>query len=212
MKAIALLSGGLDSVVSMLLARETAEIVLALTIDYGQKARINEIKSSASFCSLYGIEHKVIQLPFMRDMKSGIIEASDLEDSSPWVPNRNGLIINLAACYAENLKVDWVICGFNREEAADFPDNTREFVEAINRSLYYSTLNKVELRSFVQNMDKQEIVASAINLGVNFGLIWSCYRSGDKPCGECPSCLRNQKAYKKVGIDYDQDFNAGRSD
>ncbi len=212
MKAIALLSGGLDSVVSMLLARQKADIVLALTIDYGQKARINEIKSAQSFCSLYGIKHQVIQLPFMLDMKSGIIEASGMEDSSPWVPNRNGLIINLAACYAENLKADWVICGFNREEGADFPDNTLEFVQAISHSLYYSTLNKVELRSFVQNMDKIEIVASAKNLGVDFGLIWSCYRSGDKPCGECPSCVRNQKAYKKVGIDYDQNFSAGRSD
>ncbi|PKM76485.1 MAG: 7-cyano-7-deazaguanine synthase QueC [Firmicutes bacterium HGW-Firmicutes-15] len=212
MKAIALLSGGLDSVVSMLLARQEAEIVLALTIDYGQKARINEIKSAESFCSLYGIKHQIIQLPFMLDMKSGIIESSGMEDSSPWVPNRNGLIINLAACYAENLKADWVICGFNREEGVDFPDNTQEFVQAINRSLYYSTLNKVELRSFVQNMDKIEIVASAKNLGVDFGLIWSCYRSGDMPCGECPSCLRNQKAYEKVGIDYDQNFSAGRSD
>jgi 7-cyano-7-deazaguanine synthase len=211
-KAIALLSGGLDSVVSMLLAREKAEIVLALTIDYGQKARINEIRSSASFCSLYGIKHQVVELPFMLEMKSGIIESSGLDDSSPWVPNRNGLIINLAACYAENLKADWVICGFNREEGVDFPDNTQEFVEAISRSLYYSTLNKVEIRSFVQNMDKIEIVASAKNLGVDFGLIWSCYRSGIKPCGECPSCLRNQKAYKKVGIEYDQNFSAGRSD
>jgi 7-cyano-7-deazaguanine synthase len=208
LKAIALLSGGLDSVVSMVLARQKAEILLALTIDYGQKARINEIKSSASFCSLYGIKHIVIQLGFMLDMKSGIIESSGMEDSSPWVPNRNGLIINLAACYAENLKADWVICGFNREEGVDFPDNTTEFVEAINNSFYYSTQNKVKLRSFVQNMDKIEIVATAQNLGIDFGLVWSCYRSGDKPCGECPSCLRNQKAYKKVGIDYDQNFSA----
>jgi len=212
MKAIALLSGGLDSVVSMLLAREKAEIIMALTVDYGQKARINEIRASASFCSQYGIEHKVIQLPFMLEMNSGIIEASGLEDSSPWVPNRNGLIINLAACYAENLKADWVICGFNREEGVDFPDNTQAFVDAISHSLYYSTLNNVELRSFVQDMDKTEIVASAQKLGVDFGLIWSCYRFGEKPCGECPSCLRNQKAYKKVGIDYDQNFSAGRSD
>jgi len=209
-KAIALLSGGLDSVVSMLLAREQADIVLALTIDYGQKARVNEIKSSAAFCSLFGIEHKVIHLPFMLDMKSGIIEDSGIEDISPWVPNRNGLLINLAACYAENLDADWVICGFNREEGVDFPDNTQEYVESVNQSLSYSTLNKVKLRSFVQNMNKEEIVASAKSLGVNFGLIWSCYRQGDKPCGQCPSCRRNREAYEKVGIDYDQDFIAGK--
>ena len=165
MKAIALLSGGLDSVVSMLLAREQAEIILALTIDYGQKARSNEIAASAAFCSIYGIEHKVIHLPFMSDMKSGIIEDSGIDDSSPWVPNRNGLFINLAACYAENLNADWVICGFNREEGIDFPDNSSEYVEAVNQGLSYSTLNKVKLKSFVQNMDKVEITKAARDLG-----------------------------------------------
>jgi len=200
-QAIVLLSGGLDSVVSMLLAKEQAEIIMALTFDYGQKARNNEIKASAAFCSLYGIEHKVIQLPFMSDMKSGIIEDSGIEDSSPWVPNRNGLFINLAACYAENLDADWIICGFNREEGIDFPDNSAEYVEAVNQGLAYSTLNKVKLRSFVQNMDKVEIIKAAKALGIDFGLLWSCYRPGEKPCGQCPSCLRNQEAYKKAGIE-----------
>jgi 7-cyano-7-deazaguanine synthase len=200
MKAIVLLSGGLDSVVSMLLAREHAEIILALTIDYGQKARSNEINASAAFCSIYGIEHKVIKLPFMSDMKSGIIEDSGIDDSSPWVPNRNGLFINLAACYAENLKADWIVCGFNREEGIDFPDNSAEYVEAVNQGLSYSTLNKVKLKSFVQDMDKVEITKAASGLEINFGLLWSCYRPGDEPCGQCPSCLRNNEAYKKAGI------------
>jgi len=203
MRAVALLSGGLDSVVAMLLAREQAQIDLALTIDYGQKACRNEIEASAAFCRIYGLTHKVVQLPFMQDMRSGLIEASGMEDNAPWVPNRNGLLINVAACYAENLNADWVICGFNREEGLDFPDNTKEFVEAANSSLSYSTLNQVKLISPVQDMDKVQIVAAARSLGVNLGLIWSCYRPGDKPCGQCPSCLRNNQAYKKAGIEID---------
>ena len=146
------------------------------------------------------IEHKVIHLPFMSDMKSGIIEDSGIDDSSPWVPNRNGLFINLAACYAENLNADLIICGFNREEGIDFPDNSSEYVEAVNQGLTYSTLNKVKLVSFVQNMDKMEIIEAAQILAIDFRLLWSCYRPGDKPCGQCPSCLRNREAYEKVGI------------
>jgi 7-cyano-7-deazaguanine synthase len=203
LQAVALLSGGLDSVVSLLLARQQANIVLALTIDYGQKARLNEIKASAAFCGLYSIPHKVIQLPFMQDMKSGLIEASGMEDNAPWVPNRNGLLINVAACYAENLHADWVVCGFNREEGVDFPDNTREFVEAVNLGLSYSTLNHVKLISLVQDMDKVGIVNAARSLGIDLDLIWSCYRPGEKPCGQCPSCLRNLEAYRKVGIECD---------
>lgn len=203
MQAIALLSGGLDSVVSMLLARKQADIIMALTIDYGQKARANEINASAAFCSIYGVEHKVISLPFMAEMKSGIIENSGIEDSSPWVPNRNGLLINVAACFAENMKADWVICGFNREEGIDFPDNSVPYIEAVNQGLAYSTLNQVRLKSFVQDMDKIEIIKTAVALGIDLSLLWSCYRPGHKPCGQCPSCVRNLEAYKKAGIDID---------
>jgi 7-cyano-7-deazaguanine synthase len=185
----------------MLLAREQAEIILALTIDYGQKARDNEIDASAAICTVYGIEHKVITLPFMSEMKSGIIKNSGIEDSLPWVPNRNGLFINLAACYAENLDAGWIICGFNREEGIDFPDNSAAYVEAVNEGLSYSTLNKVKLKSFVLDMDKVEIIQAASGLKIDFKSLWSCYRPGDKPCGQCPSCIRNDEAYKKAGIE-----------
>lgn len=203
MKAITLLSGGLDSAVSMLLAREQADLVLALTIDYGQKASSNEIKAAADFCTHYSVPHQVISLPFMLEMKSGLIQDSGIEDTFPWVPNRNGLFINVAACYAENLGADLIICGFNREEGRDFPDNTREFIEAVNQSLSFSTLNQVKLISWVQDMDKVEIAKAALSLGVDMRMIWSCYRSGVRPCGQCPSCIRNNIAFQKAGIEYD---------
>ena len=203
MRAVVLLSGGLDSVVSMLLAMQEMDICLAVTIDYCQKARDNEIRYSAAICARYGIPHQVIELPFMKQLKSGIIEASDQKDSSPWVPNRNGIMLNLAAGLAENLGADWVICGFNRDEGLDFPDNTAEYIEAVNRSLYYSTLNHVQVKSYVQNMSKHEIAQQLKTLKLDPGMLWSCYRSGPKPCGECPSCIRNNIAYEKAGIKYD---------
>ena len=212
MKAVALLSGGLDSMVSILLARRQASVELALTIDYGQKSKTNEIAAAQAFCRQYDIKHRVIQLPFMLEMESGIIENSGIEDNVPWVPNRNGLFINLAACFAENLKASLVVCGFNQDEGVDFPDNTADFVSALNLSLSYSTLNQVKVVSMVQTMNKIQIAETAKSLGINFGMVWSCYRSGAKPCGVCPSCLRNQAAYKKVGIDYDQYFIVSGTD
>lgn len=206
MKAIALLSGGLDSVISMFMAREEAEICLALTVDYGQKARKNEIRAAKHFCKLFDIRHVVIELPFMSEIHSGLLEAGEISVENPWVPNRNGLFVNLAATYAENIKADWVICGFNREEASNFPDNSREFVEAANKALYYSTLNHVSLRSFVQDMDKVEIIKKAVELGIDFRNLWSCYQGGEKPCGQCPSCLRNMEAFNKAGVEYSEDF------
>lgn len=206
MKAVALLSGGLDSVVSMLLAQKEVKIELAITVDYGQRARINEIKASQNICRIYGISHEVVQLPFMTKMQSDLLKQGTIPIANPWVPNRNGLFINLAACYAESLKAHLVICGFNREEAFNFPDNSEEYVEAANTALHYSTTNHVKVKSFVQDMDKIDIIRAAADLGIDFRYIWSCYQGGDKPCGRCSSCLRNIEAFARAGIKYYEDF------
>ncbi len=200
MKAVVLLSGGLDSTVSMLMGREKADIVLALTIDYGQKAARKEILAAREICKQEGILHQIVDLPFMSGFKSGLIEKSGLPVSQAWVPNRNGLFLNLAACWAENIAADLIICGFNREEGADFPDNTQEYVEAVNKALYYSTKNHVRVVSLVQGMDKVEIFKKAIELGLKLESMWSCYNGEDMPCMACPSCLRNMQALKKAGM------------
>jgi 7-cyano-7-deazaguanine synthase len=200
MKAIALLSGGLDSTVSMLLAREEAEVILALTIDYGQRAALREIEYSRDICREYGIAHRVVELPFMKEFHSGLMEDSGLTVDQPWVPNRNGLFLNLAAAFAEDRGAGLVICGFNREEGIDFPDNSREYVECVNQSLSFSTKNGVRVISRVQGMDKVEIYKAAARLGLKTDRMWSCYLGGVKPCNACPSCLRNLEALKKAGV------------
>lgn len=200
MKAVALLSGGLDSVVSMLLASKEVEIVLAITVDYGQRAAKQEIAASQRIAHDMGIPHKVICLPFMMELNSDLLKPGNSCIVNPWVPNRNGLLISLAACLAENLGAQMVICGFNREEAAIFPDNSSSFIEAVNSALSYSTRNHVFAKSFVQNMTKEDIVRQALLLDVNLDSLWSCYQDGDEPCGECPSCITNQDAFRKVGI------------
>jgi 7-cyano-7-deazaguanine synthase len=183
MKAVALLSGGLDSVVSMLLASKEVEIVLAITVDYGQRAAKQEIAASQRIAHDMGIPHQVICLPFMMELNSDLLKPDNSCIVNPWVPNRNGLLISLAACLAENLGAQMVICGFNREEAAIFPDNSSSFIEAVNSALSYSTRNHVFAKSFVQNMTKEDIVRQALLLDVNLDSLWSCYQDGDEPCG-----------------------------
>ncbi|MEN6349632.1 MAG: 7-cyano-7-deazaguanine synthase QueC [Syntrophomonas sp.] len=200
MKAVALLSGGLDSTVSMLLVREEAEVILALTIDYGQRAALREIEYSRDICREYGIAHRVIELPFMKEFSSGLMEESGLAVNQPWVPNRNGLFLNLAAGFAEDRGAGLVICGFNREEGIDFPDNSREYVSCVNEALAFSTKNGVKVTSMVQGMDKVEIYQAAARLGLKADRMWSCYLGGGQPCNTCPSCLRNMEALKKAGV------------
>ena len=211
MKSIVLLSGGLDSTVSLHIAQEKMEVVLALTFDYGQKSVAREIKAAIAISQHYGVPHKVVELPWLKAITNTALVAGDkvvpcLEykelDSAKaietaeavWVPNRNGVFINIAAAFAESINAEMIITGFNAEEAVTFPDNSMPFVESIKKSLSYSTLNKVKVNSYVQGVNKAGIIKLAREKGVPIQLCWSCYLGGAEPCGECESCLRLKRA------------------
>jgi 7-cyano-7-deazaguanine synthase len=116
--------------------------------------------------------------------------------SSVWVPNRNGLFINVAAAIAESMGIQQVVVGFNKEEAATFPDNSSQFLGVATLGLKYSTRNGVKVISYTEMMVKTEIVESLKNLpkAFPFDLVWSCYAGGDEPCGVCESCKRLERA------------------
>ena len=113
-----------------------------------------------------------------------------------WVPNRNGVLIHLACAFAESTGASSVLVGFNREEAATFPDNSMAFMDSVNASLGYSTRGKVRLDSLTADFDKREIVAALRGLTkpFPFELVWSCYFAGEIPCGKCESCQRFARA------------------
>ena len=125
-KGIILLSGGLDSLVSIGLGIEKYGISLALTFDYGQKALEQEISTSKNICDYYKIEHRVIKLDWLKNVThTALVEDKELpegidnpEDSANcvWVPNRNGLFLNIAGRFADGNDYDYIIIGANKEE------------------------------------------------------------------------------------------------
>jgi 7-cyano-7-deazaguanine synthase len=224
LKSIVLLSGGLDSAVSLALALKETEVAFCLTFDYGQRSAQKEKASAAALAAHYSVEHRVLELAFLKDItRTALVicdgdipepDAAELDDdliskanaASVWVPNRNGLFINIAAAFAEAYGCNLIVTGFNREEAATFPDNSAEFVCAANISLSYSTLNKVKLVSYTQALDKIEIIKMGLVLDLPFQYIWSCYKGGEKMCGRCESCRRLGKAVKAAGLNWDDVF------
>lgn len=219
MKSVVLLSGGLDSTVSLAHALRESEVNLCLTFDYGQRAANREKRAAAALCAHYQVEHRVIELPFLRDITSTALVKDDLELPEPeraeldvlkasnssvaavWVPNRNGIFINIAAAFAESRQCELVVTGFNREEAVTFPDNSLEFVAAAGHALSFSTMNKVKVVSYTQRLNKVEIIKLGVRLCIPFNHIWSCYRGYDKMCGNCESCQRFMRASKQAGLD-----------
>ncbi len=217
-KSIVLLSGGLDSTVALKKSVDTSDVVLCLTFDYGQRAALKEAKAATEMSALYGIRHELIALPWLKeitktalvckDEKIPELSADELDGAggkttesakSVWVPNRNGVFINIAASFCEALGAELIITGFNMEEAATFPDNSPEFIEAINSSLGYSTLSKVKLLSPTSSLNKEEIVRLAMEINAPLELLWSCYEGGDKMCGSCESCMRLKRALEDAG-------------
>lgn len=138
---------------------------------------------------------KVKEIPVFSFEKSDPIQTA----KAVWVPNRNGVFINIAASFAEEIDADMVVVGFNQEEAETFPDNSIGFVQAVNQSLSFSTLSKVQVMSFTQGMNKKEIVELGRQTSAPFHLLWSCYLGGDKMCGRCESCQRCIRAFKLAG-------------
>lgn len=213
MRSVVLLSAGLDSTVNLFRAREESDVVLALTFDYGQRAAAREIEHAAKNAKYIGTRHHVIQLPWFRDFtKTSLVDASmevptsavsidDLNASTHsakavWVPNRNGIFLNIGAAFAEGLLADWLIPGFNLEEAKTFPDNSEAYLQAATRSLQFSTSNQVQVRCFTTDLTKTEIVTLGRRLKVPFDMVWTCYFGGEKQCGRCESCQRFARAQK----------------
>ena len=213
-KSVVLLSSGLDSTINLFEALERSEVVLALTFDYGQRAAPKEIERSAALAAHVDVPHAVIPLPWFssftrsslvnRDAEVPVGRSVSIDDFSTstetakavWVPNRNGIFLNIAAAFAEGLGAQWIIPGFNAEEAVTFPDNSGEFLDASTAAFHFSTSNHVQAVCFTTKLNKPQIAARGRELNVPFDLVWPCYFAGDTPCGECESCQRFARALR----------------
>jgi 7-cyano-7-deazaguanine synthase len=220
-KSLVLLSGGLDSMYALTVARRESDIRLVVTFDYGQRSHEREAAAARAACRRYGIPHRVVALPFL---DSGLLAGHPLFDAridcpaplnaelddavksaatakAVWVPNRNGIFLNVAAGLAEALGAEFLYVGFNAEEGATFPDNSVEYVDAVNKSLFYSTQNRVHVVSPPLKLRKTDIVRELKAADFDFSSLWSCYLGGEKMCGACESCARLKRALRANGLE-----------
>jgi 7-cyano-7-deazaguanine synthase len=114
------------------------------------------------------------------------------------VPARNLVFLSVAAALAEAAAIDVLLTGFNSEEAQTFPDNSPDFLDAMNRALALATRTAVRVESPTLSMDKPAIAVEAHRLGIKPTDLWSCYGTGPQPCGVCESCLRSTRAWQTI--------------
>lgn len=222
-KAISVLSGGLDSCVATSVYSEEYEIH-GITFNYGQKSFKRELKASKEICEKMGFTHEVIDLPWLNkisnsaltsDNKIPTLTTDDLDDlekckntaSSVWVPGRNIVFSAIATSYAESIGAEIIIVGWDKEEAATFPDNSKEFLESFNKMLNIGSPQNIEVKAPAINLNKDEIVTLGNKINAPMELSYSCYTGDEKHCGVCESCMRRKRAFKLANIEDLSEYN-----
>jgi 7-cyano-7-deazaguanine synthase len=216
--AVTLLSGGLDSTTTLAVARRDGFECFALTIDYGQRHRVELDAARAAAEHLGARDHAIVPLDLRRFGGSALTadiavpkgrEPGDMTDIPvTYVPARNTIFLALALAWAETLGAEDIFIGVNALDSSGYPDCRPEFIDAFERAANLGTKAGVEgKRSFTIHtpliaLTKAGIVRLAVELGVDFSLTWSCYDPSPdgRPCGACDSCVLREKGFREAGI------------
>lgn len=215
-KAISVLSGGLDCTVATSVYAKDYEIH-AITFNYGQKAFKRELKAAKEICEKMNWTHEVVNLEWLSKISNSSLNTSeeipevsleDLDDlnkssesaNSVWVPARNMVFTSIAVSYAESIGAEMIIVGWDAEEAATFPDNSKEFLEAFNILIDVGSPEKIKIEAPAIDLNKEEIVRLGLEVGAPIELSYSCYKGTGKQCGVCESCMRRKRAFEKLNI------------
>ena len=217
MKAVVLVSGGLDSTTCLGIAREKGFELYALTFNYGQRHN-HELNSSKMIVDFFNIhDHSIIDIDLGKFGGSALTDQIDIpkkrdlsdmaEIPVTYVPARNTVFLSLALAWAEVLGSFDIFIGVNALDYSGYPDCRPEYISSFEKTANLATKAGVSGSSFrihtpLIDMTKSEIIKVGINLGIDYGLTSSCYdpNQGGNPCGLCDACYLRLKGFKEAGI------------
>jgi 7-cyano-7-deazaguanine synthase len=212
--AVVLLSGGLDSMVAAAIARERGFRLLALTIDYNQRHRI-ELESASRIARLLGAERHIV-LPLDLSAFGGSALTADIEVPKDgltagipvtYVPARNTIFLSLALGWAEAAGARHMFIGVNALDYSGYPDCRPDFIRSFEEMATRATKAGDEGERFtveapLLHLSKPDIAREAARLGLDAGMSWSCYdpTPDEAHCGRCDSCRLRALAFRDAGL------------
>lgn len=220
--AVVLLSGGLDSMVCAALAQEQGFRVLALTIDYNQRHRV-ELDAARVIAQRLGVErHVILPLDLRQFGGSALTDAIDVPktgvgDDIPvtYVPARNLVFLSLALAWAEAAGSSDLFIGVNALDYSGYPDCRPEFIGGFQDLARVATKvgsegGTVKVHAPLQHLRKSEIAQEAVRLGLDTGESWSCYDPlpDGRACGECDSCRLRKAGFEEAGLSDGTNYGA----
>ena len=212
MKAVCLLSGGMDSSTLAYMAKSRGYEILALHLNYGQRTERKEQKCAKKIASLLNAEAFVeINLDYftkfgassLTDDKIAVEEFDPGREQMPntYVPFRNANLLSIATSFAEAKGADALFIGVQSLDYSGYPDCRPQFIEAFQRVIDLGTKDTTRITLFTPfiTMTKTDILNEGIRLGVPYEYTWSCYINEEKACGTCGSCHFRKEAFAAVG-------------
>ncbi len=225
---LVVLSGGMDSTIAMRLAVEKYghNHVKAISFDYGQK-QVYELQCAKKSTKLLGIEHKIVDISFLGDISQGFSANVDpnismptiqdiLGDPTPktYVPNRNMILMSIAAAYAETKNISLIIMGLQVHDEYGYYDTTQRFVDKVNSVLSENRSIQIKVIAPFSELSKTDELKILLELDGNIDLLahtLTCYNPKGRwwqhtdnfqvfSCGKCPSCSERMKAFKNLNL------------
>ena len=212
--AVVLVSGGMDSALTLALARERGFVCHALSVDYGQRHNAELAAAVRTAESLGAVEHKTVSVG-LRDIGGSALtaeiavpEAGGSGIPVTYVPARNTIMLAIALGWAEVLGATDLFCGVNAVDYSGYPDCRPAFIAAFERLANVATRMGVEgtgihVHAPLIAMGKGDIVREGIRLGIDFSATVSCYQADEngRACGRCDSCRLRADGFRAAGID-----------
>jgi 7-cyano-7-deazaguanine synthase len=217
-KAVVLLSGGMDSCVCAAIARERhgAEHVRLLHAMYGQRTEVRERQAFEGIAAFYGIrERLVVKLDHLRAIGGSAltderirVPENELSDAAEapipvtYVPFRNAHFLSAAVSWAEAIGAGAIYIGAVAEDSSGYPDCRPEYYRVFQELIRVGTKpeTQIEIVTPVIALKKSQIIRRGAELGAPLHLTWSCYQGAELACGKCDSCLLRLRAFAEVGI------------
>ena len=213
-KAVVLLSGGLDSVTALSIAKEQGFECYTLSFNYGQR-HSTELNAAKMISDQNGaVEHKVIDIDLtaiggsaLTDDKIDVPETWEEGIPVTYVPARNTVFLSIALGWAEVLSADAIFVGVNAVDYSGYPDCRPAFIKAFEQLANVATKtgvegNKLNIHAPLMKMSKSDIIQEGIRLGIDYSLTVSCYQADQdgKACGKCDSCRYRSQGFEQAGI------------
>ena len=211
-KAIVLVSGGMDSLVTAVIAKKECDEIYFLHLNYGQRTEVRELRSFRKMKDFFKPRDVlIVDVSYLKDIGGSSLTDENMkikdfggsnEVPTSYVPFRNSHLITIAASWAEVIGANRIYIGAVEEDSSGYPDCSESFYKAIGKAIALGTKDETEIEIItpIIHKKKSEIIKLGVKLDAPLELSWSCYKNNNIACGKCDSCVLRINAFRKIGM------------